>query len=200
MFHPFQIKENKTPIMIPATNVATMPKSTTTCQFLFSGSFFIEPCCIFKFMPQIGQPITSELHHCCWIHTACLYQPASLRCLGNCITICFASLHRARNRRSAHHRPSCPQTPTAQPLRPRAAPSCLLVQPPWPPPESSALPPRCRLHRRLACAATDLPHLCARLSCLRARLRSLHRWLACATAAAKLGLGWFGEREETERK
>ena len=146
MFHPFQIKENKTPITTLATNVATMPKSTTTCQFLFSGSFFIEPCCIFKFMPQIGQPITSELHHCYWTHTACLYQLASLRCPGNCITICFASLRRARNRRIALHRPSCPWTPAAQPLRPRAAPPCLPVQPPWPP---VLLPPPARLrHRR----------------------------------------------------
>ena len=54
MFCHFPIKENKTPITTPATNVATTPKSTTTYQFLFSGSFFIEPCCIFKFMPQIG--------------------------------------------------------------------------------------------------------------------------------------------------
>ena len=51
---------------------------------------------------------------------------------------------------------------------------------------------RSNLRARLQC-------LRARLSCLRARLRNLHRWLACATVAAKLGLG-FGEREETERK
>ena len=131
--------------MTPVTNVATTPKSTTTCQFLFSSSFFIEPCCIFKFMPQIGQSITSELHHCCWIHTACLYQPASLCYPGNCITICFASLHRARNHRNAHHWLSYPRTPAAQPLQPCAAPSCLLMQPPWPP-EQPQRPPAAPPH------------------------------------------------------